>query len=104
MAVEGFPGFLIDFGFESGLVGLVSIVCAEGIGVAHEEIFVVVVGIHKPTRDHINAIATHFVIIGVKYVHSVCFHPNLPDYDIDVRFAKDDGEFALAGVFGSWPV
>ena len=36
VVVKGFQGFLIDFGVESGLEGLVRVVCAEEIGVEPE--------------------------------------------------------------------
>jgi len=45
VAVEGFPGFLIDLGLEGGFEALVGIILAEEVGLAHEEALTVIVAI-----------------------------------------------------------
>jgi hypothetical protein len=45
VAVEGFPGFLIDLGLEGGFEALVGVVLAEEVGLAHEEALTVIVAI-----------------------------------------------------------
>ena len=42
VAVQGGPGFGVDFGFQGGFQGAVGVVGAEEIGVADEETFVVI--------------------------------------------------------------
>ena len=71
VAVEGFPGFLVDFGFQGGLEGFVGVVGAEEVGVAHEEAFLVVVGIDEPAGDAIGVVAADFAGVGVEDVHAV---------------------------------
>jgi len=45
VAVERFPGFLVDLSLERGLQALIGVVLAEEIGLAHEEALTVVVAI-----------------------------------------------------------
>ena len=69
--MEGFPGFLVDFGFEGGLEGFVGVVGAEEVGVAHEEAFLVVVGIDEPTSNAIGVVAANLTGVGVEDVHAM---------------------------------
>ena len=57
VAVERFPGFFVDLGFEGGLERRVGIVGAQEIGVADEEALFVVVGVDEPAGDAFGAVA-----------------------------------------------
>jgi hypothetical protein len=59
VAMERFPGFCVDLGFEGGFERRVGIVGAQEICVADEEALFVVVGIDEPTGDATGAIAAH---------------------------------------------
>ena len=48
VAVEAGPGLGVDLGLERGFQGLVGVAGAKEIGVAHEETFLVVVGVDEP--------------------------------------------------------
>ena len=69
--MQRFPGLGVDLGFERGLERLVGIVCAEEVGVADEEIFLVVVSVDEPTGDPLRAVAAYFAGVGVKNVNAV---------------------------------
>ncbi len=53
VAVQTLPGFGVNLRFEGGFECLVGIVGPQEVGVAHEETFLVVVGINKPAGDTI---------------------------------------------------
>ena len=100
--MEGFPGFLVDLGFERRAQGFVRVASAEEVGVADEEAFLVVVGIDEPAGDAVGAVAADFAGVGVEYIHAVDLDLDLAVFrveDVDVRFAEDDEEVAFAGVF-----
>ena len=59
VAVEGVPGFAVDFGFEGGLERLVGVVRAEEVGVTDEEAFLVVVGVDESAGDTVGVVAPH---------------------------------------------
>ena len=71
VAVQRCPGVGVDLGFERGLERLVGIVGAEEVGVAHEKVFLVVVGVDEPTGDPFRPVAAHFARVGVKYIYAV---------------------------------
>ena len=69
---------------------------------ADKEAFLVVVGVDEPAGNAFGAVAADFAGVGVEYVHTVdfCLDPIIFDFeDVDVRFAEDNEEIALAGVF-----
>lgn len=101
IAVEGGPGVGVDLGFEGGLQGGVGIVLAKEIGVADKEALFVVVGVDEPTSDAFRTIAANFTRVGMEDVDSVDFdsHHAIAVIDqINIRFAEDDKEVALASV------
>ena len=106
VAVEGFPGFAVDLGLEGGLKRLVGVVGTEEVGVANEEALLVVVGIDEPAGDAVGAVAADFDGVGVEHVDAVDLDLNLARLgavvldrdDLDVGFAEDDEQVALAGV------
>lgn len=51
VAIEGFPGFFVDLGFQAGLQRLVGIVRAKKIGMADKEAFFVVIRVDEPGGD-----------------------------------------------------
>ena len=71
VAVQRFPGFPVDFGFEGGLEGFVRVVGAEEVSVAHEEALFVVVGIDEPAGDAVSVVAADFTGVGVEHVDAV---------------------------------
>ena len=95
------PGFLVDFGFEGSLEGFVRVVGAEKIRMAHEEAFLVVVGVNEPAGDAVGTVATDFSGAGVKDIDALHFHAQPAirlRQDLNVRFAEDDEQISLAGV------
>ena len=102
VAVEGCPGICVDFRLEGGFQGFVGIVGAEEVGVADEESFFVVVGVDKPAGDAVGAVGADFAGVGMEDVHAVDFDLDLIIFrveNIDVGFAEDDEQIALAGIF-----
>ena len=102
VAIQRFPGFLVDFGFEGGFQGFVRVIRAEEVGVADEEAFFVVVGVDEPAGDAVGAVAADFSGVGVEDVYAVDFDLNFVVFgveNVDIRFAEDDEEVAFAGVF-----
>ena len=96
------PGFLVYFCLESSFEGLVRIIGAEEIGMADKEAFLVVVCVNEPAGYPFGSVASDFAGVGVEYVHTVNFYlnPVIFDFeDVDIRFAEDNEEIALAGVF-----
>ena len=83
IATEAFPGFLVDFGLEGGLEGLVGVARRAGeVGVADEEAFAVVFGVQHPAGDSLGAV-TPALAGGL---------------NLDVGLPEDDEEVALPGV------
>ena len=79
----------------------VGVVSPEEIGVAHEEAFLVVVGIDEPAGDAVGVVAADFAGVGVENVHAVDLDLDLTVLrveDVDIRLAEDDEEVAFAGV------
>ena len=70
VAVERFPGFPVDIGFERRLEGLVWIVGAKEVGVPHEEALLVVVGVDEPTGDTVRAVTADLAGVGMVRVAS----------------------------------
>src|SRR5665213_3120092 len=102
VAVEGGPGFGVDFGFQGGFQGVVGVVGAQEISVADEEAFLVVVGVNEPAGNSIRAITADFAGIGVKNIHPIHLHAQfavLLWQDRNVRLAKNDKEVSFARVF-----
>jgi len=102
VAIQRFPGFLVDFGFEGGFQGFVRVIRAEEVGVADEEAFFVVVGVDEPAGDAVGAVAADFSGVGVEDVYAVDFDLNFVVFgveNVDIRFAEDDEEVAFACVF-----
>ena len=77
VAVQGFPGFGVDLGFEGGLERLVGVAGAEEVGVADEEVFFVVVGVDEPAGDAVGAVAADFAGVGVEDIDAVDSHLDL---------------------------
>ncbi len=84
VAVEGCPGFGVDFGLEGGFEGFVGIVGAEEVGVADEEGFFVVVGVDEPAGDAVGAVGADFAGVGVEDVDAV-------DLDLDLLIFRCRG-------------
>lgn len=102
IAVEGGPGVGVDFGFEGGFQGFVGIALAEEIGVADEKAFAVVVGVDEPAGDVVGFAGDDFAGGGVEDVDAVHFDAVAAVrvfQEIDIGFAEDDEEVALAGIF-----
>ena len=100
--MEGFPGLLVDLGFERRPQRLIRIVRTEKIGVADEEAFLIVIGIDEPTRYAVGIVAVNLTCVRVKHIHSINLDLNLTVrciFDFDVRLSEDDEEVAFAGVF-----
>jgi len=69
--------------------------------VADKEAFFVVVGVDEPAGDAFGAVAADFAGVGVEDVDTVDLDLDLAIFcfkDIDIRFAEDDEQIALAGV------
>src|SRR5690606_19152072 len=101
VAVEGFPGFGVDFGLEGGFQGLVGVVGAEEVGLADEEAFAVVVGVDEPAGDAVGAVGEDFAGLWLEDVDAVDLDPDLSVVGVehvDVGFAEDHEQVALAGV------
>ena len=101
VAVERFPGFPVDFGFERRLEGFVRVVCAEKVCVPHEKALLVVVGVDEPTGDTVCAVAADLAGVGMEDVHPIDLDPELivtRIEEIDVGFTEDDEEVAFARV------
>ena len=65
---------------------------------AHEEAFLVVVGIDEPAGDAVGVVASDFAGVGVENVHTVDLDLDLALLsveDVDVGFAEDDEEVGL---------
>ena len=71
VAVEGFPGFGVDFGFQGGFQGGIRIVGTEEVGVADEKAFFVVVGVDEPAGDAVGSVADDFAGLGFEDIHAV---------------------------------
>ena len=68
---------------------------------ADEEAFFVVVGVDEPAGDAFGTVAADFAGVGVEHIHAVDLDAYLSVFgfeNVDVRFAEDDEEVALAGV------
>ena len=104
--MQGFPGFSVDLGLEGGLERLVGFVGAEEVSVADEEALLVVVGVDEPAGDAVGAVAADFAGVGVENVDAVDLYLDLARLgtvvldrdDLDVGFAEDHEQVALAGV------
>ena len=102
VAVEGFPGFWVDLGFECRSQGFVWGVGAEEVGVADEEALLVVVGVDEPAGDAVGVVAADFAGVGMEYIYAVDLDLDLivgRVEDVDVWLAEDDEQVALASVF-----
>ena len=71
VAVQGRPGFGVDFGFQGGFQGAVGVVGAEEIGVADEEALLVVASVDEPAGDAISIVADDLSGLRLEDVHSV---------------------------------
>ena len=71
VAVERFPGFLVDFCFEGRPEGFVRVIGAEEIGVAYEEALLVVIGIDEPAGDAVGAVTADLAGVGVEHVDAM---------------------------------
>ena len=101
VAFERSPGFLVDFGFESGLEGFVRIICTEKVGMTGEETLFVVIGIDEPAGNIASIIAADFASIGMKHINAIDLNLDLTIIrieNINIRFAKDNEEIAFAGI------
>ena len=95
------PRLLVDLGFERGFERAVGIVCAEEIGVADEEAFLVVVGVDEPAGDAFGAVAADFAGLGSKTSTPFTLTRSCSSFsrqERDVGLAEDDKEVAFAGV------
>ena len=102
VAVEGLPGFGVDFGFEGGLEAFVRVGGAEEVGVADEEAFFVVVGVDEPTGDFVGVAAFDLAGLGLEDVDTVDLDAELAvvaGQELNIGLAEDDEEVAGAGVF-----
>ena len=101
VAVERFPGFPVDFGFERRPEGFVRVVGAKEIGVPHEEALLVVVGVDEPTGDTVRAVTANLAGVGMEDVHPIDLDPELTVTrveEVDVGFTEDDEEVAFTRV------
>ena len=104
IAFERGPGFLIDFGFESGLEGFVRIICTEKIGVTGEETLLVIIGIDKPAGNIASVVATDFASVGMKHINAIDLNLNLAVIrieNINIGFAKNNEKITFAVFFRS---
>jgi len=100
VAVQGAPGFFVDFGSQCGAERFIRIVGAEEVGVADEEAFFVVIGIDEPAGDAVGVVAADFAAVGVEDVDAVEF--DLPEVvfegdEVNIGFAEDDEEVGFVG-------
>ena len=92
---------MVDLCLERGFERFVGIVSAEKIGVTNEEGFFVVVGVDEPAGNAFGAVAADFAGVGVEDVDAVDLDRDLAVAgveDVDVGFAEDHEQVALAGV------
>jgi len=100
VAVERFPGVLVDLGLECGLERLVGVVLAQEVGVAHEEALTVVVRVQEPAGDAIGVVALDLARAGVEHVHAVDLHlvgAVGARVQGDIGLAEDHEQVALCG-------
>ena len=71
VAVQGGPGFLVDFGFEGGFQRLIGIIGAEEVGVADEKAFLVVVGVNEPAGDAVGPVRAYLSGLRMEHVYAV---------------------------------
>ena len=99
--MQRLPGFFVDLGLEGGFERLIWVIGPQEIGMAHEEAFLVVVGVDEPAGDALGPVAADFAGVGVEHVYAVDLHLDLSIFcvqDVDIRLAEDDKQVALAGV------
>ena len=71
VAVERFPSFPVNFGFQRRLERFVGVIRAEEVGVTHEKTLRVIVGIDKPAGDAVRAVAPNLARVGMKHINTV---------------------------------
>ena len=101
IAMQRFPGFFVDLGFEGGLEARIGIIGAQEIGMPDEEALFVIVGIDEPAGNAFGAVTAHLAGIGMEDIHPVDLDLDLPIFGIqdgNIRLAEDDEQVALAGV------
>jgi len=101
IAEQRLPRFFIDFSFKRRLEALVGVLRAKEIGVANEEILLVVVSVDELGCDALGVIRSDFARVRVEYVHALYAHADASIrlvLDVDIRFAEYNKEVALAGV------
>jgi len=101
VAAQGGPSVFVDFGSEAVFEGVVGVAGAEEVGVADEEAFLIVVGVDEPAGDALGTVGAHLAGIGVKHVHAFYLDAQLAvpyGENVDIGFAEDDEEVALAVV------
>ena len=93
VAIERFPGFSVDLGFQAGFERLVRIVRAHEIGVADEEAFLVIVGVDEPGGDVVFAAGPNFAGLGIEHVDAQHLDDDLTFFvkpPFDVGLAEND--------------
>ena len=101
VAAQCGPGVFVDFGSEAVFERVVGVAGAEEVGVADEETFLVVVGVDKPTGDALGTVGSHLAGVGMEHVHAFYLDAQLAvprGENVDIGFAEDDEEVALAVV------
>ena len=97
---------MVDLGLEGSFEALIGIILAKEIGLTHEEALTVVVAVHEPAGDVVGFVATNFTGGRIEDVHAIDLHLDLVRLsietsrieNIDVGFAEDDEQIALAAV------
>ena len=101
VAVQGGPRFAVALGLQGRFEGGIRVVRTQEVGVAHEEAFLVLVGVDEPAGDAVGADADDFNGARFEDVHAVHLHAELAVLLVDegdVGLAEDNKLVALARV------
>lgn len=102
VAVQTIPGLLVDLGLERFAQPVIGVFCPEEIGVADEKAFLVIVGVDEPAGDGVGFVTDHLSGLRLEDVDALDEDAELiarHGFDLDVGFAENDKEIALAGIF-----
>src|SRR5680860_893491 len=77
IAIERGPGVLVDLGFQRGLERLVGVLRAEEIGVADEEILLVVSRVNEPGGDAFGVVGADLAGVWIEHVDALDPHLNI---------------------------
>ena len=68
VAVQSFPGFLVDLDLQCGFEGFIRIVRSQKISVPDKEALLIVIGVDEPASDALSSVTAHLAGVGVKHI------------------------------------